>query len=71
MHLRGTKAEFNKGNFVGQKSEQSFSKLVLDQMHKQSAAVLKGVGGIIGVTENDNALRRLPVSGPEFSRRIL
>ena len=55
---------------MGQKSKKSFSKLGLDQMHEQLIAVLKGDGGIIGVTENANALRRLLVSGPEFSRMI-
>lgn len=66
----GLYAEFVKGNFVGQKSKKSFSKLALDQMHEQLIAVLKGDGGIIGITENAHALRRLLVSGPEFSRMI-
>ena len=39
-------------------------------MHEQLIAVLKGDSGIIGITENANALRRLLVSGPGFSRMI-
>ena len=53
-----------------QKSKKSLSKLRLGQMHEQLIAVLKGDGGIIGVTKNANTLQRLLVSGPEFSRMI-
>ena len=62
-------AEFVKKT-VGQKSRRSFSKLALDQMHEQFIAVLKGDGGIIGITDYVHALGRLLVSGPEFSRMI-
>ena len=51
-------------NLSNQKRNKLFSKLGLDQMHEQLIAVLKGDGGIIDVTENANALRRLLVSGP-------
>ena len=66
----GVYAEFLQGNFVGQKTKKAFSKLALDQMHEQLIATLKGDGGVIGVTENANALRRQLVSGPEQSRLI-
>ena len=63
-------AEFCKGPFVGQKSKKAFSMLALDQMHEQLIATLKADGGIIGVTENANAMRRHLVAGPELSRII-
>lgn len=41
-----------------------------DHVHEQLNAVLKGDGGIIGITENDAALKRWMISGPEMARII-
>ena len=49
-------AEFKKGKFVVQKTGKQFSRIAIDQGHAQHNDELKGVGGIIGLTENDAAL---------------
>lgn len=64
----GTHCEFIKGNFVTQKSVHKFSALAHDQIHEQQNAIVKGDGGIIGITENEGALRRWLVAGPEIAR---
>jgi hypothetical protein len=58
------------GNFVTQKTAHKFSALAHDQIHEQQNAILKGDGGIIGITENEAALKRWMVSGPEIGRMI-
>lgn len=60
--------EFVKGNFVTQKSLHKFSALAHDQIHEQQYAIVKGDGGIIGITENEGALRRWMVACPEIAR---
>lgn len=39
-----------------------------DQAHEQNNSILKGSGGIIGILENPEALRRWMVAGPEVAR---
>ena len=39
-----------------------------DQVHEQLNAMVKGDGGVIGITENDDTLRRWSVAGPETTR---
>ena len=56
------------GNFVTQKSKRKFSAITHDQVHEQLNAMMKGDGGIIGITENDATLRRWLVAGPETAR---
>ncbi len=63
-------AEFIKGNFVTQKSQQQFSLIPHDQNHEQLNALVKGDGGAIGITENDKALKRWMVAGPEIAHII-
>ena len=63
-----THTEFVNGNFVTQKSSHKFSALAHDQMHEQQNAIMKGDGGIIGITENEGALHRWVVAGPEIAR---
>ncbi|XP_046379912.2 uncharacterized protein LOC124151470 [Haliotis rufescens] len=53
-----------------QKTTHRFSMMALDHVHKQLNAVLKGDGGIIGITENEAALRRWMIAGPEMARII-
>ena len=60
-----THAEFLTGSFVTQKMRRKFSSLAHDQVHEQLNAILKGDGGIIGITENEAALTRWAVSGPK------
>ena len=44
-------------------SRRKFSSLAHD--HEQLNAIVKGDGGIIGITENEAALTRWAVSGPK------
>ena len=62
--------EFNAGKFVAQTSRRKFSKIALDHNHKQLNAHFKGVGGAVGLTENESALQRWLISGPEIARLI-
>ena len=63
-----THTEFVNGNFVTQKSSHKFSALAHDQIHEQQNAIMKGDGGIIGITENEGALHRWMVAGLEIAR---
>ena len=47
--------EFNKGNFVVQKSTHVFSTMAMDQAHEQMNDLIKGDGGVIGTTEYPSA----------------
>lgn len=63
-------AEFLKGLFVVQKTEHRFSMIALDQNHEQENEIIKGDGGAVGLTENEAALRRWMVAGPEVARVV-
>ena len=41
-----------------------------DHVHEQPNAVLKGDRGIIGITENEPALKRWSIASPEMARII-
>ena len=64
--------EFLAGNFVFQKSNNSFSAMALDQAHEQNNAVIKGAGGVIGLLTPDmeSALRRWEITAPDVGRLI-
>ena len=57
-----------KGNFVTQKTNKKFSGMAHDHVHEQLNAIVKGDGGAIGLTENESALKRWMVAGPETAR---
>jgi len=61
---------FSEGKFVAYKTGKSFSGIALDHAHEQLNATVKGDGGIIGITDNANALQRWSVAGPEVSSLI-
>lgn len=42
----------------------------IDQAHEQLNAVIKGAGGAVGLTENDAALCKWAVTGPEIVRML-
>ena len=63
-------AEFSKGHFTAKKTLHNFSAMAEDQSHEQNNAKVKGNGGAVGLTENEQALRRWMVSGPEVCRVI-
>ena len=54
--------------WVINKSSNKFSCIPVDQAHEQNNAILKGSGGIIGLTENPSAFRRWLVAGSEVAR---
>ena len=63
--------EFSKGGkFTVQKTTNTFSSIRLDQAHEQNNELIKGDGGIIGITENPGALLRCMVAGPELARMV-
>ena len=63
-------AEFKKGKFTMSNSQRSFSRLAIDQGHEQNNAVMKGDGGIIGLTQDTGSLLRWALAGPEIVRVI-
>ena len=63
-------AQFTKGFFTAQKSNRKFSHIGLDHNHEQINAKIKGVGGAIGLTENDASLAKWMMAGPEASRIV-
>ena len=44
--------------------------MAIDQAYEQNNAVSKGDRGVIGLTEDQTALRRWTVAGPELSRLV-
>lgn len=58
------------GRFVGHKTQRSLSGLPLDQLHEQEIKILKGDGGIVGLTECLDKLREFMVLAPEFARLV-
>jgi hypothetical protein len=67
---QSTYMNFMNGKFTVKKTVRNFSAMAIDQCHEQSNATVKGDGGIIGLTEDEHALRRWMVSGPEVARVI-
>ena len=63
-------SEFKDGKFVVHNSLRRFSGIPIDQAHEQNNKLVKGDGGIIGITHNESALNRWIVSGPEVSRLL-
>ena len=56
------------GKFVGHKTHRAFSGLPWDQLDEQLIKILKGDGGIVGLTENMYKLQEFMVLAPEFAR---
>ena len=42
----------------------------LDEAHEQNNALVKGLGGAVGLTDNPSALLRWMVAGPEVARVV-
>ena len=55
-------------NCVVSKSQCRFSSILIDQAHEQQNSVVKGKGGVIGLTENPVSLQRWLLCGPELAR---
>ena len=67
---QSTKAEFDIGRWVITCSNRRFSSIPIDHAHEQANKRVKGVGGMIGLTENPEMLERWIVAGPEICRVI-
>ena len=65
--------QFSNGGFTFQKSDRSFSRMGLDQIHEQNNKVIKGAGGASDLLnrEDDSALLQWEVCSPELARVIL
>ena len=55
----GVCAAFQDGDFVVQPSNKPFSAISMYQAHEMNKKVVKGDGGIIGLTENKSALEHV------------
>ena len=64
-------AAFQDGGFVVQPSNMPFSAISMDQAHEMNNKVIKGDGGIIGLTENKSTLERWLVFAPEINLHLL
>ena len=64
-------AAFQDGDFVVQPSNNPLSAISMDQAHEMNNKVIKGDGGIIGLTENKSALERWLVCAPEINLHLL
>ena len=58
--------EFDARHWIISRSNRRFSSLPIDQANKR----VKGVGGVIGITENPTMLDRWILTGPEISRLV-
>lgn len=61
---------FHSGWFTVQITKHAFSRIGLDHAHEQVNAWLKGSGGIVGITENEDALRKWLLAAPELSSMV-
>ena len=66
----GVFQEFSRGRFTVNKTNRSFSAIAIDHAHEQINATVKGDGGVIGLTESENALRRWLIAAPEIARLL-
>uniref|UniRef100_UPI00358F24FE uncharacterized protein n=1 Tax=Myxine glutinosa TaxID=7769 RepID=UPI00358F24FE len=60
--------EFEAGHWAISRSNHRYSSIPIDQAHEQANKRVKGVGGVIGITENPEMLERWIATGPEISR---
>ena len=62
--------EFDDGKWVISRGIRRFSSIPTDQAHEQANKRVKGVGGVIGLTENPCMLERWVLTGSEISRMV-
>lgn len=58
------------GHWVIAKTTNRFSSMSIDQAHEQQNRIIKGSGGVIGLIDNQTALRRWMLAGPELARMV-
>ena len=54
-------------SICGQETKCVFSAIALNQAHEQCNALVKGAGGVVGLTNNPGALRQRMIPGSEIS----
>ena len=63
--------EFNAtGNFVVARTNSDFSSIALDQRHEQLNKGIKGDGGMVGLTEDEEKFRHWTIFSPEIARTV-
>ena len=67
----GVCAAFQDGDFVVQPSNKPFSAISMYQAHEMNKKVVKGDGGIIGLTENKSALEQWLICPSEINLHLL
>lgn len=60
--------EFEAGHWTISRSNHRYSSIPIDHAHEQANKRVKGVRGVIGITENPEMLERWIAAGPEISR---
>ena len=60
-----------KGNFVVARTNDDFSSMALDQRHEQLNKDIKGDGGMVGVTEDEEKFRNWTICSPETARAVV
>ena len=68
--VTGEVLDLLKSCWVFQKTNNRFSSIPIDQAHEQNYKIIKDIGGVIGLTEKPNALKKWMVSGPEQARLL-
>ena len=58
------------GHWVVQKTKNRFSAMPIDQAHEQNNELVKGSGGVVGLTENPSAFKRWMIAGSEQARLL-
>ena len=62
--------EFSRDKFTVQKTNHKSSRISLEHNHEQLNAKVKGVYGVIGLTEDESALCRWLIAGPKIARLL-
>ena len=62
--------EFQRGHFMGQKSQRAFSNIPCDQMHEQLIDWLKNHAGVIENLDGRSTVCREQVVHPELARLV-
>ena len=56
--------------WVVQKTSNKFSYIPIDQAHEQNNRLVKGTGGVVGLTENPSVFKRWMIAGPQQARLL-
>ena len=62
--------EFMAGKFTISKSAHPFSAIAIDQGHEQNNKIVKGDGGLIGITDQNINIQRWLIAAPEIAKFI-